>query len=193
MVSHHSDSPPRTLSAGPALSLRAVDAGGFLTLVDELIGIYSAAMGYPADQAAARRQLWEQHAQRDAFSCVAVFDDHGHPVAFAYGYAGHRGQWWNTEVARGVRGTPAEGWLTDYAELTELHVRPDHQGRGLGERTLHAFLASRTEPRVLLSTPEGENRAWRLYRRVGFQDVLRHYHFTGDGRPFGILGLQRTS
>ena len=188
-MSHHSDSPARTVSADQGLSLRPVDAEGFLTLVDEFIGIYSAAMRYPAEQAAGRRQLWEQHALRAGFSCVAVFDRSGHPVAFAYGYSGRRGQWWNTEVARGVRGTPAEAWLADYAELTELHVRPDHQGQGLGERTLRAFLATRTEPQVLLSTPEGDNRAWRLYRRLGFQDVLRSYRFTGDGRPFGILGL----
>ena len=41
---------------------------------------------------------------------------------------------------------------------------------------------------MLLSTPEGENRAWRLYRRLGFTDVLRNYRFTGDPRPFGVLG-----
>jgi ribosomal protein S18 acetylase RimI-like enzyme len=43
---------------------------------------------------------------------------------------------------------------------------------------------------MLLSTPEGENRAWRLYRRLGFGDVLRHYRFTGDPRPFGVLGRE---
>ena len=44
---------------------------------------------------------------------------------------------------------------------------------------------------VLLSTPEtnGEaNRAWRLYRRLGFTDVIRGYHFAGDPRAFAILG-----
>ena len=44
---------------------------------------------------------------------------------------------------------------------------------------------------MLLSTPEinGEaNRAWRLYRRLGFTDVIRGYHFAGDPRAFAILG-----
>ena len=31
-------------------------------------------------------------------------------------------------------------------------------------------------------------RAWRLYRRVGFVDVLRNYRFNGDPRPFAVLG-----
>jgi ribosomal protein S18 acetylase RimI-like enzyme len=44
---------------------------------------------------------------------------------------------------------------------------------------------------VLLSTPEinGEsNRAWRLYRRLGFTDIIRGYRFAGDPRAFAILG-----
>jgi hypothetical protein len=44
---------------------------------------------------------------------------------------------------------------------------------------------------VLLSTPEADeqrSRAWRLYRRFGFADVLRHFLFPGDERPFAILG-----
>jgi ribosomal protein S18 acetylase RimI-like enzyme len=44
---------------------------------------------------------------------------------------------------------------------------------------------------TLLSTPEADeqrSRAWRLYRRFGFVDVLRNFHFPGDDRPFAILG-----
>ena len=44
---------------------------------------------------------------------------------------------------------------------------------------------------MLLSTPEvpGEdNRAWQLYRRMGFEDVLRRFTFLGDSRRFAVLG-----
>ena len=41
---------------------------------------------------------------------------------------------------------------------------------------------------MVLSTPEGENRAWRLYRRLGFVDLARNHMFPGDHRPFGVLG-----
>ncbi|MER2206304.1 MAG: GNAT family N-acetyltransferase, partial [Rhodococcus sp. (in: high G+C Gram-positive bacteria)] len=47
------------------------------------------------------------------------------------------------------------------------------------------------ERSVLLSTPEvydEDNRAWRLYRRLGFRDVLRRFRFAGDNRPFAVLG-----
>jgi ribosomal protein S18 acetylase RimI-like enzyme len=55
---------------------------------------------------------------------------------------------------------------------------------------LRALMAGRSEGKVLLSTPEATNRAWRLYRRLGFVDVLRDFRFTGDPRPFGVLGRQ---
>jgi ribosomal protein S18 acetylase RimI-like enzyme len=81
--------------------------------------------------------------------------------------------------------------VTSYFELTELHIHPRAQGRGLGEALARRLLSERSEANVLLSTPEtnGEaNRAWRLYRRLGFIDVIRGYHFTGDPRAFAILG-----
>ena len=83
--------------------------------------------------------------------------------------------------------------MTSYFELTELHIHPRAQGRGLGEALARRLLSERSEANVLLSTPEtnGEaNRAWRLYRRMGFLDVIRGYHFTGDPRAFAILGRE---
>jgi hypothetical protein len=44
---------------------------------------------------------------------------------------------------------------------------------------------------TLLSTPEADeatSRAWRLYRRFGFVDVIRDFTFPGDLRPFAVLG-----
>ena len=77
--------------------------------------------------------------------------------------------------------------LADYFELTELHVHPSAQGRGIGEALLTELLSRVDAPRALLSTPEGPTRAWRLYRRIGFTDLLRNYHFTGDSRAFAVL------
>ena len=74
--------------------------------------------------------------------------------------------------------------------MTELHVSPGLQGRGIGATLVRTFLADRPESTVLLSTPEvdGEdNGAWRLYRSLGFTDVLRSYRFQGDARPFAVL------
>lgn len=117
-------------------------------------------------------------------------------LGVAYGYPGAPGQWWQQQVILGLQrgGLPPQeiaGLMNSYFELTELHIHPRAQGRGLGEALARRLLEGRAEENVLLSTPEttGEpNRAWRLYRRLGFTDVIRRYHFAGDPRAFAILG-----
>jgi ribosomal protein S18 acetylase RimI-like enzyme len=61
----------------------------------------------------------------------------------------------------------------------------------VGGGQLRALLRMTTDSTTLLSTPEDDeekSRAWRLYRRFGFVDVLRHLTFPGDARPFAVLG-----
>jgi GNAT superfamily N-acetyltransferase len=162
----------------------------------EALQIYVSAMGYPPGTARQRRTLWLEHLRRPGWSAVGWLDSADVLVGIAYGYAGGPGQWWFDEVRRGLRSAEPEAqrWLQDYYELTELHVRPDAQGHGLGEGLLRALLAGTGRSRVLLSTPEyGDQqpgRAWRLYRRLGFRDVLRDHRFTGDFRPFAVLGRE---
>jgi len=114
--------------------------------------------------------------------------------AVVIGGAGRMGRWLRSFLtALGyttgvIDPAAARRELTDYFELTELHVHPDAQGRGVGTALLTELLSRVDAPRVLLSTPEGPTRAWRLYRRFGFTDLLRHYHFTGDSRDFAVLG-----
>ncbi|MGA9490828.1 MAG: GNAT family N-acetyltransferase, partial [Mycobacterium sp.] len=119
-------------------------------------------------------------------------------LGVAYGYCGAPDQWWQQQVVAGLQrgglsGPEIAALMNSYFELTELHILPRAQGRGLGEALARRLLADRDEANVLLSTPEtnGEaNRAWRLYRRLGFTDIIRGYHFTGDPRAFAILGRQ---
>lgn len=159
----------------------------FVARLPELIAVYVAAMRYPDGISSARAALWHEHSQRAGFASFVAVDAQDRIRGLTYGYTGRPGQWWFSEVARGLEQADSP-WLTNYLELTELHVRPDSQGAGLGQALLCALLANRPERTVLLSTPEGTNRAWRLYRRMGFEDVLRQYRFAGDPRPFGVLG-----
>lgn len=172
---------PRT---GPAPV--ALDPAAFRAELPALVGIYARAMGYPENGVDNRIPLWSEHSRRDGFVAVAT-GPRGARTGFAYGYTGGVGQWWHAEVARGL-GPAAPGVMGHYFELTELHVEPGRQGAGLGTSLLTELLIGRPEARILLSTPEGPSRAWRLYRRLGFEDVLRHYLFTGDPRPFAVLG-----
>lgn len=179
----------------------------------EALAVYVQAMQYPRGTEEQRASMWLEHTRRAGWKGVAalstpsVSTDHGPDEAgvldsaemlgVAYGYSGAPDQWWQQQVMHGLRRREADGGqtdtavLTDYFELTELHIHPHAQGQGLGEALARRLLADRTEAHVLLSTPEinGEsNRAWRLYRRLGFADVIRDYHFAGDPRAFAILG-----
>jgi ribosomal protein S18 acetylase RimI-like enzyme len=174
--------------------ITALNPEAFAAALPELLSIYAAAMDYSPVVAQARSPLWLDHSRRIGFRCVVAVSPEadgdpgpGSIAGFGYGYRGAIGQWWFSEVARGL-GDPDNPWLSDYFELTELHVRPAHQGHGIGESLLRALVAPAPNHAVLLSTPEGENRAWRLYRRLGFTDVLRNFLFSGDTRPFAVLG-----
>ncbi|SNT22414.1 Acetyltransferase (GNAT) family protein [Rhodococcoides kyotonense] len=164
----------------------------------EALSIYVEAMGYPRGTEYHRSPMWIEHVQRPGWRGVAaVLPTPDAPmVAIAYGYRGARHQWWHQQVRDGLRrsGSSADyvdAVLSDYFELTELHVKPTAQGHGLGAALTRRLLEGREERTVLLSTPEiahENNRAWRLYRRLGFQDVLRDFTFAGDRRPFAVLG-----
>ncbi|NLV80489.1 MAG: GNAT family N-acetyltransferase [Rhodococcus sp.] len=163
-----------------------------------LLSIYVTAMRYPRGTEHHRAPMWSEHAGRSGWKAVAAAlpDAPGTPVGIAYGYRGNPHQWWNQQVRTGMRhvGLPSDRIdeiLDDYFELTELHVHPEAQGHGIGEALLRRLLHDRTERTVLLSTPEvpeEDNRAWRLYRRAGFEDVVRRFVFTGDARAFAVLG-----
>lgn len=158
----------------------------------EALQIYVDAMGYPRGTVEARAPMWLAHMLRPGWRCVGALDDRGLLAGICYGYTGAAGQWWHDQVRSGLTHIAGSGaareWMADYFELTELHVRPDMQGNGIGESLLRALLSEVTSTHVLLSTPEGDSRAWRLYRRLEFTDVLRGHIFAGDPRPFAVLG-----
>ena len=113
-------------------------------------------------------------------------------AGFAYGFHGLAGQWWHDVVTENVtaeRGREAAGhWLGDSFEIAEVHVRPDHQGRGTGRAMMHALATGRPERTAVLSTPDGQTRARRLYRSLGFADLLPSFSFPGGGPRYTIMG-----
>ncbi|MGC1215231.1 MAG: GNAT family N-acetyltransferase [Micromonospora sp.] len=159
--------------------------------LDDVVAVYGEAMGYRADLLEARRGYIATHVRRPGFRAVASLTTEGHLVGFGYGYLGAPGQWWHDQVARALDADARQRWLTHCFEVVELHVRPAAQGHGLGAGQLRALLTMAEGTTTLLSTPEADeqkSRAWRLYRRFGFVDLLRDFHFPGDERPFGVLG-----
>jgi ribosomal protein S18 acetylase RimI-like enzyme len=162
----------------------------------EAMTVYAEAMGYPAEAGQHRLGFALAHTRRPSFRAVAALGDgdgFGRPeevLGFGYGYAVAPGQWWHDQVRAALAPPLAEEWLRGAFELSELHVRPRYQGHGAGRVLLRTLVEDIGQPTVLLSTPEGDTRAWRLYRSLGFVDLLRHHLFPGDARPFAVLGVR---
>ena len=162
-----------------------------LRRLDDVVSVYGEAMGYRAELLQTRRGYSGAHVRRAGFRAVATLTDEGQLAGFGYGYTSGPGQWWHDQVRSELDDDARKRWLTDSFEVVELHVRPAAQGHGIGARQLRSLLSVAGGSAVLLSTPEADeqqSRAWRLYRRFGFEDVLRRFHFPGDERAFAILG-----
>jgi GNAT superfamily N-acetyltransferase len=159
--------------------------------LDDVISVYGQAMGYPPELLATRRGYIGSHVHRRGFRAVASLDTQGLLLGFGYGYLSEPGQWWHDQVRGAIPRDRRHAWLAHCFEVVELHVRPEAQGHGLGAVQLRTLLSMATAVTTLLSTPEADeqqSRAWRLYRRFGFVDVIRHFSFPGDLRPFAVLG-----
>ena len=147
--------------------------------------------GYRSELLQTRRGYIGAHVRRAGFRAVATLTTEGQLAGFGYGYTSGPGQWWHDQVRSALGDSDRRQWLSDCFEVVELHVKPSAQGHGIGARQLRALLSMADGSTVLLSTPEADeqkSRAWRLYRRFGFEDVLRDFIFPGDERAFAILG-----
>ncbi len=116
----------------------------------------------------------------------------GAPVGFAYGFPGSPGQWWRDVVYATLaaeRGSAfADWWLGDCFEVAEVHVHPRHQGQGAGRAMMHRLTAGLRERTAVLSTPDGHTRAHRLYRSLGFGELLPALSFPGASSSYAIMG-----
>jgi ribosomal protein S18 acetylase RimI-like enzyme len=159
----------------------------------EALTVYGLAMGYDAAVVAGRYGYAVQHTERPGFRAVGGFaptPDGEQLVGFGYGYLVAPGQWWHDQVRAALDRRTAKRWLPGAFEVCELHVHPDTQSRGLGRRLLHALVEGVDAPAALLSTPDADTKAFRLYHADGFVDLARGHHFPGDARPFAILGAR---
>lgn len=195
------------MRAGP--ELQDFGKARFHAELGVLINVYAAAMRPPQQQLPGRRAIMERHAGYPSFRCVAMTlpDDPGNAppelrtqsgrsrltvVGFAYGFHGASGQWWH-DLVRSALVTAggrrlAHAWLDDSFEVAEVHVHPGYQGRGVGRAMVPALIHPRLERTALLSTQDTDSRARRLYRGLGFTDLLTGYRFPGTDPPYAVMG-----
>ncbi len=165
----------------------------FLAHLDSLLQIYAAAMGARREELAARGAIMERHTRNPAFRAIAAtVEPQQHIVGFAYGFRGTSGQWWHDVVrdalANRAGQAAARSWLSDAMEIAEVHVHPVYQARGIGRRMLTALTDGRLERHAVLSTRDTESPARRLYRSMGFSDLLTGFLFPGGGPRYAVMG-----
>ena len=193
----------------PGLILAELDGNQFLSNLEACAQVYAAAMNPPEDQLPGRHTIMERHTGYAAFrAIVAIARPEGRAAAggnpadselttgdlvgFAYGFHGGSGQWWHDLVSRTTAtilgSRAADDWFGDSLEIAEVHVLPSYQGRGTGLAMMLRLTAGRPERAAVLSTMDANTRARRLYRGLGFTDLLTSFTFPGTELPYAIMG-----
>ena len=188
----------------PGVALADLDGNQFLANLEACAGVYAAAMNPPEEQMPGRHTIMERHSGYAAFRAIAAIvppaggapadgaPADGELVGFAYGFHGGGGQWWHDVVSRttaSILGSrAARDWFGDSLEIAEVHVLPSYQGRGTGLAMMLRLTAGRPERAAVLSTMDANTRARRLYRGLGFTDLLTGFTFPGTELPYAIMG-----
>jgi len=67
-------------------------------------------------------------------------------------------------------------------------VRPSELSEGIGRSLLLSLASARPERTAVLSTADAPTRARRLYRGLGFTDLLTDFKFSGSEPPYAVMG-----
>jgi ribosomal protein S18 acetylase RimI-like enzyme len=181
----------------------------FRAAIRELVAVYAAAMNAPERMLGGREAIMDRHAVSPGFRCLTATAD-GVIAGFTYGFHGENGQWWHDMVAGALAVNPgavypdrdqaaqpgqtaggtAAAWLDNSFEIAELHVLPPYQGMGIGRSLLLSLTSGRQETTAVLSTADAPTRARRLYRGVGFIDLLTGFRFSGSEPPYAVMGAR---
>jgi ribosomal protein S18 acetylase RimI-like enzyme len=173
----------------------------FRAAIRTLVGVYAAAMNPPDRTLSGREAIMDRHAASPGFRGLTAHVD-GRLAGFTYGFHGENGQWWHDMVAAALATRSRAGiaaaeyaayeapgaWLDDSFEIAELHVLPLWQGKGIGRSLLLSLASGRPERTAVLSTADAQTRARRLYRGLGFTDLLTDFRFSGSEPPYAVMG-----
>jgi ribosomal protein S18 acetylase RimI-like enzyme len=171
-----------------------IDATSFRGLAGEAAAVYGAAMHRSPEVVIQRRDVIGVHVTYPGFVATGAFDEGSADrpaqlLGFGYGYRGAVGQWWHDIVAAGLGPDGSARWLRNGFELAELHVLPEYHGQGLGRALLTDVLNRAVAEHAVLSTPDIESAARRLYRSYGFVDLRCDFHFPGSHEAYAIMGV----
>lgn len=167
-----------------------IGPGDLAAHVDEALAVQALAFGLSPDEVAIRRQIVLRHLACDGARALEARTGRGRLVGFVYGLPNDRTHWWSSVVQPYLRREGNDDWLDDSFVITELHVLPDFQGRGIGRALITSITDTATEPRSILSAIDGDTPARRLYHALGYVDLARPVHFPSAARPYSVMGAE---
>ncbi|WP_031087520.1 GNAT family N-acetyltransferase [Streptomyces sp. NRRL WC-3549] len=156
--------------------------------VDEALAVQAVAFGLSQAEIDVRRHIVLRHLDDPRARALGATTPEGRLAGFVYGLPNDRAHWWSTVVEPYLRATGCEGWLDDSFVITELHVHPDFQQRGIGRSLITTVTDSVDQPRSILSAIDTESPARGLYRSLGYQDLARRGGFPGAPKPYAVMG-----
>ena len=155
--------------------------------VDEALAVQALAFGLGPDEVAVRRQIVLRHMTYPGARALGATVG-GRLVGFVYGMPNSRTHWWSTIVEPYLRAQGNDAWLDDSFVITELHVHPRYQNRGIGRALITTITDSATEPRSILSAIDTDSPARGLYHSLGYQDLARRVLFPSATMPYAVMG-----
>ncbi|SOD64651.1 Acetyltransferase (GNAT) family protein [Streptomyces zhaozhouensis] len=157
--------------------------------VDEALAVQAEAFGLGQDEVNVRRHIVLRHlATPGARALGATVRSTGRLVGFVYGMPNDTAQWWSTVVEPYLRAEGNQSWLEGSFTITELHVLPECQQRGIGRRLITELTDAAEQETSILSAIDTESPARALYRRLGYRDLARRVVFPAAPRPYAVMG-----
>ncbi|MFI9647881.1 GNAT family N-acetyltransferase [Streptomyces sp. NPDC052040] len=156
--------------------------------VDEALAVQAVAFGLGAEEIAVRRQIVLRHMTYPGARALGAVAADGRLAGFVYGMPNDRLHWWSTVVEPYLRAQGRDDWLDSSFVITELHVHPGYQNRGIGRTLITTITDAAEQPRSILSAIDTDSPARGLYHSLGYVDLARRVVFPSAPRPYAVMG-----
>ncbi|WP_069814893.1 GNAT family N-acetyltransferase [Streptomyces sp. TP-A0874] len=158
--------------------------------VDDALAVQALAFGLSGEEISVRRDIVLRHLASPGARAYGATTGAGELVGFVYGMPNRRSHWWSTVVEPSLRSNGLDSWLDDSFVVTELHVLPAYQRRGIGRRLITVITDSAEQPRSILSAIDTDSPARALYHDLGYRDLARRVVFPSAPRPYAVMGAR---
>jgi ribosomal protein S18 acetylase RimI-like enzyme len=168
------------------VTIELIDLAG---RAEDALAVQAVAFGLTDEEVAIRLQIVARHAAEPGVIALGALRGR-RLVGFGYGMPNRRTHWWSSVIQPHLEAGGRGHWLDNSFAVTELHVRPAYQGRGLGRAMIRELCDRSGLPRSILSAIDAETPARRLYRSLGYTDLARPVFFPNTDRPYAVMGAR---